>query len=149
MKRQPDDRGLHLGRRPERPGGQLQQTLDARPVTDENGQDAVVLRPRRRRQAHGDLALQHDRRVDERQAFAGEFDQLEEDRRGDVVGQVAGDAERRAGGRDGFQRAADVVGSRLQEIAFDDVNIGRRGIAQEGRQVAVDFEGQRPSARAD
>ena len=43
----------------------------------------------------GDLALQHDSRVGNRQTRRVQLDQLEHDRRGDVIGKVAGDTESR------------------------------------------------------
>ena len=51
-------------------------------------------RARRRRQPVGDLPLEHHRGVGQRQPVVDQLDQLEQDRRGDVVGQVARDAPR-------------------------------------------------------
>ena len=56
-------------------------------------QDAVLLRPRESQEPVGDLALQHHRRVGQRDTVAIQADQPEQDGRGDVVGKVPGDAE--------------------------------------------------------
>ena len=43
------------------------------------------------------------------------------------------------------QRVAKLFGGDVQEIAVDDREIGGRGRAQAGREVAVDFEREHPS----
>jgi len=82
---QPDERRADLGRRPKRARRQGEEPVDSGVKADEYGQDAEVLRPRRRRQPVGDFALKHESRVDERRPGCEHRDKFEHDRRGHVV----------------------------------------------------------------
>ena len=62
-------------------------------MPDQDAQHAVFLGAAHRGQPIGDLALQHHHRVGQRKPFVDEVDQLEQDWRGDVIGQVARDSE--------------------------------------------------------
>ena len=76
--------------------------------------------------------------------FVGVVDQfgaLEQDGRGDVVGQVAGQSQRCALEPEGPQLVRDGAGRHVQEIAFDHRQLRVAGGPQRRREVAVDFEG--------
>ena len=123
--REPDDRRVDFGRRPEGAGRQRQQAANVGMQLHGDRQHAVVASPGYGLQPVGHLALDHQRGIEDR-GFAGsraaaqpgcvgaDFrlrrnfacaesrarDQPEQDRRRDVVGQVPGDAERSLGLRD-------------------------------------------------
>ena len=80
MKPQPDERRLHLGRRPERAGRKREQPIDLGRQLDQDAEHAVLLGARPRHEAIGDLPLQHDGGVHERNAGAVEVDKREQDR---------------------------------------------------------------------
>ena len=69
-----------------------------------------------------------------------ELHELEQNRRGDVVGEIAGDSNR--GRRDvelGEQRA-QAIRCHVEEVALLDREVARRGGAQLARQIAIDLE---------
>jgi len=79
-----------------RRGGSGQHPPHVRVQLDEDRQRSVVLRPRPSFDAIRDFSLHHDGRVAQGVGAAAGFQQLEQDRRRDVVGKIAGDAERPA-----------------------------------------------------
>ena len=97
---EPDDAGPDLRRRREGAGRQVEQPRDRRVDAEQDRQHAVVLGAGPRDQPVRDLALQHHRRVGEEPVPPVQVDQAEQDRRREVVRQVADDAKparRRAG----------------------------------------------------
>jgi hypothetical protein len=100
----------------------------------EDGENAVLLRPNRRGQSFRDLELEHQGRVGNRRALAGGAEQHEQNRRRDVVGQVARDADRALGNQ---IREIDP-----QHIGSDDAGIARKPRAKPLREVSIDFDGR-------
>jgi len=84
-----DERGIHLRRRAERTGGNLETQFDTRAELREDGKIAVVTAAGARGEAFGDFALDHKERGIE--AF-GTLEDAMHDGRGDVVRKVAVDA---------------------------------------------------------
>ena len=149
--RQPDDRRVDLRRRPE---GARRQRQDARPVREQaehHRQRAVVAAAGAGEDAVGDLALQHHRGVADPAGGARQGEDAEQDRRRQVVGQVADDAHRAAPRR---QHAGVVEG---EEVAGDERQRGRDPFGERRGEVAVDLDGangdagrgERPGQRAE
>ena len=133
MKPEPDERRLHLGRRPEGAGRQREEPFDVRRQLDEDAEHAVLLGARPCDEAIRDLPLEHDRRVHERNAGTVEVDQREQDGGGDVVREIARHADR-AGGT----VLEDPLGP--QEVPGNDREVRGGAFAKRLRQVAVDLE---------
>ena len=91
---EPDDGRMHLGRRPKRSGRKAQDPFDIGQQLDLDRHRAVVGAARGGQQPVGDLALQHQRRVAKQAPVLGAVEKAKQDRRGDVVGKVADDADR-------------------------------------------------------
>ena len=99
------------------------------------GEDTEVADAGRRGDALGDLVLEHEHGAAEMAAFA-HFEELEQDLRRDVVGQVADDVGTGLVG----EQAAEISG---EHVAFDDGDGGLVLIAQAelGGEVGVEFYG--------
>ena len=95
MKAQADERRKNLGRRPKCTRRQLQDQIDIGRMADQDAEHAVLPASRCSDEAVGDLALKHDRRVDQWNAGGVELHKREENRRRDVVGETAGDTDSR------------------------------------------------------
>jgi hypothetical protein len=139
QRHEPHDRRVHLRRRPERAGRHLEQVFHAAARLQHDAQPAVDLAARVGGHAVHHFLLQHEVHVADR---GGVLERVEQQRRGDVVGQVADQADRCAA-----RERGDVDGER---VGFDDLELadarGRR--AQARGQVAVELDrGQRADAR--
>jgi len=110
-------------------------------MTDEDGQDAVVARARPCCQPVRDVALKHDRRIDERNADREQREEPKQDRRPDVVGEVPDHSDRPAirARRPEFARQALV--RYLEKVALDDGDIRECGALELRDQIAIDFAG--------
>lgn len=97
-------------------------------------ENPVLPAPRFGDESLGHLVLQHDRRVGQRSPCVVQLQQFEQNRRGDVVRQIAGDAE-------GSRPFSGEKSGRLEEIALDDRQ-ARVGPFEVGCKVAVDFKSQ-------
>ena len=161
LERQPDDGGVDLRRRAKGARGQRQQARHVGLGRGEDRQHAVVLRPRRGREALGHLELQHHRRVHEVGRLARRRQQLEQDRRRDVVGKVAGDPKRarrtgtapRSKSRKSPSTSRDVRGQlrpqlrRQIAVDLDRRDVRRRAAASRERQRRRGPDRSRGSAR--
>ena len=151
QRRHAQDRGVDARRRLERLGRHVEQGLDPVAPLQHHREPAVVLVARPRSDPVDHLLLQHEVLVVDGVA---RLEKVEQDRRRDVVGQVADDAQlspRRDGGQG---REIDV-----EDVGLDDVEPGRA--AQPRGQVAIELDdreraaaleqrtGQRTPARAD
>ena len=96
------DRGIDLGRRPERPRGDDEETHHAEQRLQHHGEPPVFRRGRQRRHPRDHLLLQHHVHVDELRI---ELREAKEQRRADVVREVADDAQRRSERREVERRA--------------------------------------------
>ena len=85
---QPDDGGLDLGRRGEAAGSDGEQVFDVVPGLQQDGQDAVGFGAGTFRNAFGDFFLDH---ADNLRDLLPVVQDLEEDLRGNVVGEIADD----------------------------------------------------------
>ena len=122
-KRQPDDGGMHLRLAAEtRPGGSDRTRVTSALHRGQDRQDAVVAGADLGDQAIGDLLLQHQHRVAHAVGLRGEIEQREQDRRRDVVGEVADDANLVAG-----------TGRRAEPLGQDRHEIDRQHVARSRR----------------
>ena len=131
MEPQSNERRPHLGRRPERAGGQLQEQVDRRATC----RSSTLRTPYSRvpgaatsRSATSRWSISvasHDRN-----ARGEELDQPNRMGDADVVGQVAGDAQRARGASAAARSRADR--STSEQVAFDDRHVrdGRRSAAR-------------------
>ena len=143
---QPNDRRMHLGRGPERARRQRQQRPHVGVQLHEDGEHAVVARPRRARAAgpRPRAAASASRRRSAADAASARCsaNRIGED---DVVRKVAGDAE--AARRDGSDARDRTRGSRPERASRSAAACG----AQRGGQIAIDLDGgdaARPAAPA-
>jgi hypothetical protein len=151
QRRHPQHRRVDSRRRLEGFGRNIEQTLDPIAPLQHHGEPAEVLGPGLGGDAVDDLLLQHEVLVLD--GTAG-VEKMEQDRRRDVVGQVADDAQlsTRHRGRQG--REIDI-----EHVGLDHVEA--RGAAEPDGQVAIELDdgeclaaleqrtGQRAAARPD
>ncbi len=132
VRHEPHDRGPNLRRRRERARSDVEACLRAHRERQHDGEAPVLLAAWRRGHALDDLALQHHVQILD---DGCELEQMKQQRRRDVVGQVADDAQRARPGRE----SAEVE---LQRIGFvDDQPLGMRHAArQRGRELAIDLD---------
>jgi hypothetical protein len=128
--RQAHDSGSNLGGGPEGARWKREEPLDVSRDGRQDGQHAVFVRPNLRRQSRGDLELQHDGCVNE-PAGPSCLKKLEKDGRGNVVGEIACDAER-------------FVPRELHQITreyvpLDDRRVRKIGLPKARHQIAIDF----------
>ncbi len=130
------DGRLHLRRRPERAGRHDEQARDPELRLQHHGEPPVVGRPGRRRHPRDDFLLQHHVQVAQQRIVRR---QMEQQRRADVVRQVADDAQ---------------FGAQLRKVELERVGLVQRELrrrerrAQARREVAVDLDGRDvPGAR--
>ena len=134
---EPRDGRLHLRRRPERAGRHDEQARDPELRLQHHGEPPVVGRSRRGGHSRDHFLLQHHVQVAQQRVVRG---QMEQQRRADVVGQVADDAQ---------------VGAKLRIVEFERVGLverellGRERRAQPRREVAVDLDGRDVSGALD
>ena len=129
---QPHDRRPDLRGRPERAWRQRQHPLHVGAPLNEDREDTVLGRTHRRGQPVGDLALKHERRIDEAAVRAVRREESEQDRRRDVIGQVARHPQRTAG-----DERAQVE---IEEIRANQRRVGGERRRQPIRQIAIDFD---------
>ena len=129
---EPEHRRMDLRDRPECPGRQGQQPAHGGAKLDEDRQRSVVLRAGRSLDAVGHFALDHQRRVNQPAAVTARPQELEDDWRGHVVGQVAGHPEVAAGGREQVE---------VEEILLDERDVRRQTRPQGLGHVTVQFNG--------
>ena len=128
------DRGVHFGRRSEGGRREGEEGFDGAEHLDGGREQAVVPRAGRGGYAEGDFALHHEDGEVEGGVAGGE---LEQDGRGDVVGQVAGDTEALARGRGGSGEVE------VEHILLDDgYAAGIEVRAQAGGEIAVELDGE-------
>src|SRR5688572_10379441 len=125
---QTDDGGVDFRGWRERARGHRESPDRRGVILNEHGERTVVFGAGLRPQALGDFLLEHDRDVED--VFA-RGDEVLQERRGDVVGQVADDVEWCAG-------ELGEIG--VECVAFDDFDVARHGGAQLRDEVAVDFD---------
>ena len=129
---QPHHCRVHLRRRPERSGRYVEQRVHRAVRLQHHAEPAVDLAAGLRAHAVDDLLLQHEDHVVDRRSVV---ERVEQDRRGQVVGQVA----------DQPQRAC-VAGQRgevdLQHVAVDHRQgaVRLRGLRQREDQIAVELD---------
>src|SRR5439155_9557680 len=115
---------------------QVEQPFHSRRVAYQNTEDAVLTRARLRDETIGDLALHHDRGIDQgrvwwfRRGVHG--NEPEKNRRGDVKRQIPGHAEH-------WPRLEAEILIRVQEIVRNDGHLLRGPRLKHRRQIAVDF----------
>ena len=131
LRRHPHDRRVDPGRRLESLGRDVEHRLDVVAPLQHHAQSPVVLAAGYRRHPVDDLLLQHDVLVDD---MVDRLEQMKEDRRRDVVGQIADDAKPPRACLPG--RQGDEIDA--QHVGLDHLEPGRA--AQAGREVAVELD---------
>lgn len=128
-----EDGGVDLWRWGECAGGQGEDFFDSAVELDCYGEQAVVARAGLRGDAVGDFALDHEDGAIDSGFMRGE---MEQDVRGEVVGQVADDEE-----LFGWLRQGGEV--YVEDVALDDFDVGLRGeaFAEARGEFAVEFDG--------
>ncbi len=137
---EPDERRLDLGRRPEGPRADVEQPRHGAARLQHHGQPAVGLPPRAGGHPVHDLLLQHEVHIAD---AADLVEQVEQQRRGDVVGQVADDAQPLARRREGTEVEAQRVRAVHVQLAEADA-----AILQRSDEVAVELDRVEPARRA-
>jgi len=126
------DRGVHIGRRRKCFGRQRKERLGGPVHLESNGEQTVVARAWMGGDAVGNFALNHEDGEVER-GVAGR--QLEQDRRGDVVGQIADHAEPLA------RRSGNLIEIEVEYVLFKDRDfVGRKLRAQLCGEVMIQFD---------
>ena len=127
-RRQPHDGRDDCGRRIETLRTDVEQCLDRKMAAQHDAEPAVRFAARFGRHALHHFFLQHEIHVADAVAA---FDQVKQQRRRDVVGQVADDA----------QGIAERTEVELQRVGFVNAHVvsTREAMAQGARQVAVEF----------
>src|SRR5262245_55144812 len=129
-RRDAHDRRSNLGRRREGACADIQQALDPHPGREHDGEPSVNLRAGRRHHAVDDFLLQHEMHVADRGAL---LEQAKEQRRRNVVGKIAHQAQRRPGAAQG----GDID---LQDVLVDQRERRTESLAEIPGQVAIDLD---------
>src|SRR5437867_12803094 len=107
-------------------------------MTNQHGKDTVVLRAGLGEQTVGDLALKHYGRVDEGQAGVMERNQLEQNRRRDVVREIPRRPNPVAAVPTIRDQGSGISGG-FEKIAVDNRDVGHRRGAKVCGEITVDF----------
>src|SRR5204862_56390 len=157
-----EDRGLHLGRRPERARRHAQRHARVAVDLGQHRQASVDLAAGRRGHALGHLALEHERHLVDRGA---RLDERHEDGLADAVREVADDEDAAAGRRrearvapatrvrlddlDPREARAQSRDERRVDLERDDAPRAPRELAREGPLARPDLDDQVVRARGD
>ena len=150
-----DERGADAWHRAERPGRQAQNSGCACPERGHHRKRAVARRARLRGHPVGHFALQHEDGVVDR-LLASNAQHLQQDRRRDVVRQIADDPDRAASGSGPGELAHGPRNIDREEIGILNVDRGGRARTQLCGETRIDFDpdntrpglGERPGQRA-
>ena len=120
-------RRIHFRRRVERFGRYFNQHLHIEEILQHHAQAAVIVGFRLRHHALHHLFLQHEVHIGH---FVRHFRQMKQQRRGNIVGQIADD----------FFAPRNAAEIKLQHVAFMNHQlVGKRLLFQKADNVAVDF----------